>query len=135
MKSLIFLSILLCSTSLFAQYSPGIEEPILEEIPIFGQWWMDTTYFVNDGVQGEGSTPILPTSWTLSEDGSMFIENASQIFASFELTDDHLLVEMLGMIMDYTILELTDNTMRLMNTIYETDTGSLRTLSILRRRE
>lgn len=135
MKNLILLTFLFCTSSLLAQQSQGTETIIIDEAQIMGTWWVDTTYFIDDGVQDEGSTPILPTSWTFSEDGSMLIENSSRMFATYELAEGHILIDMLGTIMDHTILELTNNSLRLTNTVYEFDSGSLRAISILRRRE
>jgi len=119
-----------------AESNESIETPIKEEKPtnlILGQWNMDSSVFINDGVRSTVSAPLLPTTWTFAEDGSYKVENSMAMPGTFSNTNDSLFVILMNVPNAYEILLLNDNKLQLRSTITETETMSMKTDAFLTR--
>ena len=91
----------------------AIEELIDKRDPILGLWHVDTIYFFNNGIRNEGSTPLVLTKWKFLKEGSLVIENTMRMSCTYITEDAKLTIDMYGTPMEYTIIELSNKTMRL----------------------
>lgn len=111
-------------------------EPEVEAEPsdlIIGDWNMDSSVFINTGVRGEISPPLMTTTWAFGNDSSYQVKNSIVMGGTFTKTDDSLFVVLMGVPNEYEILVLNETNMHLRSTIIETDTASMKTDAYLTR--
>lgn len=107
------------------------EEPDL----ILGDWRMDSSAFINDGIKALASPPILPTTWTFKADGFYQVKNSMTMTGTFSRTNDSLFVILMAVPNEYEILLLNETSLYLRSTIVETDETSMKTEAYLTRKE
>jgi hypothetical protein len=112
--------------------TPATEEPETVNL-ILGEWNMDSSVFINDGVRGTVSAPLLPTTWTFSADGTYKVENSMTMPGTFSNTSDSLFIVLMGVPNDYEILLLNNEKLQLRSTIVETVDMSMKTDAFLTR--
>jgi hypothetical protein len=112
--------------------TPGIEEK--EDLNlIVGEWNMDSSVFINDGVRATVSAPLLPTTWTFTEDGDYTVQNSITMAGTFSNTGDSLFVVLMDVPNEYEILLLNNEKLHLRSTIMETADKSMKTDAFLTR--
>jgi hypothetical protein len=101
---------------------------------ILGDWNMDSSVFISNGVRGEVSPPLMPTTWNFGEDGSYLVKNSVSMTGTFSRTDDSLFVVLMAVPNEYEILVLNETNLHLRSTIIETDSASMKTDAYLSRK-
>lgn len=100
---------------------------------IIGDWSMDSSVFINSGVRGEISPPLMTTTWTFGDDSSYQVKNSIVMGGTFTKTVDSLFVVLMGVPNEYEILVLNETNLHLRSTIIETDSASMKTDAYLTR--
>jgi len=135
----VLLSFFICSLLMSCSGAESVTDEttsVAEEKPmdiILGKWSMDSSAFINSGVRTEATPPIMPTTWTFTEDGTYKVENSMTMPGTFSRTDDSLFIVLMGVPNDYEILLLDDTYLQLRSTIFETDSASMKTEAFLTR--
>jgi hypothetical protein len=101
---------------------------------ILGDWNMDSSVFINDGVRGVVSAPLMPTIWNFGEDGSYLVKNSVSMTGTFSRTADSLFVVLMAVPNEYEILVLNETNLHLRSTIIQTDSASMKTDAYLSRK-
>ncbi len=101
---------------------------------ILGDWNMDSSVFINDGIRGVVSAPLMPTIWNFGEDGSYLVKNSVSMTGTFSRTEDSLFVVLMAVPNEYEILVLNETNLHLRSTIIETDSASMKTDAYLSRK-
>jgi hypothetical protein len=101
---------------------------------ILGDWNMDSSVFINDGLRGVVSSPLMPTIWNFGDDGSYLVKNSVSMTGTFSRTDDSLFVVLMAVPNEYEILVLNETNLHLRSTIIETDSASMKTDAYLSRK-
>lgn len=101
---------------------------------ILGDWNMDSSVFINDGVRGVVSAPLMPTTWNFGEDGSYLVKNSVSMPGTYSRTDDSLFVVLMAVPNEYEIIVLNETNLHLRSTIIETDSASMKTDAYLSRK-
>ena len=112
------------------------ETPVVEQKTqdlILGDWNMDSSVFINDGIRGVVSAPLMPTVWNFGEDGSYLVKNSVSMTGTFSRTEDSLFVVLMAVPNEYEILVLNETNLHLRSTIIETDSASMKTDAYLSR--
>lgn len=128
--------------TLFSCQTNNLEEPILsnessddltekKSSVLIGSWQVDSSVFVDNGVEGIFEPPIAPTTWTFAENGDYFVENTMRMSGTFLHDNNQIDVELMGIKTDYQIIELNKKHLITSSTIYENDNGSLITKAYL----
>ncbi|MBI3134850.1 MAG: hypothetical protein HYZ14_09285 [Bacteroidetes bacterium] len=137
MRQLTFLVPLFLTLGCTGTSEPGAAEPAEKAEPttnpILGNWNMDSSVFINDGIRGTVSAPLISTTWTFGEDGSYNVVNSVTMPGTFSNTTDSLFVVLMGVPNDYEILMLTAEKLQLRSTILENDSVSMKTDAYLTR--
>lgn len=105
-----------------------------ETNPMLGLWNMDSSVYINDGIRGTVSAPLIPTTWTFQEDGTYRVENSVVMPGTYSQTADSLFVVLMEVPNSYEIVSLTNTHMHLRSTIVETDSISMKTDAYLTRK-
>lgn len=105
----------------YAQSSSGSEPTIL------GKWKVDWILFINNGERTEGEPPLSETLWNFNKDGNYMVEGMMAISGTYEWKEDRILINTMGMEMEYFIIEHTDDKMVLQSVIAESETLSMKT--------
>lgn len=135
--NLIFLPLIcLCVSCSGSQSETENTEPGQGQKPadmIVGNWQMDSSVYINDGIRGTVSAPLLPTTWTFAEDGKYLVENSLKMHGTFSRTEDSLFVVLMAVPNNYEILILDETHLHLRSTILENDSVSMKTDAYLTR--
>ena len=93
-----------------------------------GEWNVDMVYFINDGVKGDGSAPLVTTTWTFRENGTLSIKTNQEMKGLYSQDDTKLKIFILGSETIYKIVEFSEKSMVIQGTIVETESMSMLTL-------
>ena len=94
-----------------------------------GKWNVEMTYFINNGKKGEGSEPLITTTWMFGENGVYKATTNFDMKGTYTQDGKTLKVNALGLETDYIILEMDKNSMTLQSAIIETESLSMLTVT------
>ena len=101
---------------------------------LIGDWNVDSSVFINDGVRGEASPPIVTTTWTFGENGDYKVVQSIVITGTYKLVDKELIINSMSVENHHEIVEMTADNLVLSSTIIETEESSMKTMVYLTRK-
>ena len=113
-----------------------VPDPVSETTSdlIVGSWNMDSSAYINNGIRETVSEPILPTTWTFDETGDYTVKNSMTMKGSYTRKGDSLFVILLSVPNNYEIVKIDLDHLELRSTIYENESGSMKTDAYLTRK-
>src|SRR3989344_8851751 len=91
---------------------PEVEQEETADIFV-GNWNMDSSVFISNGVRGEVSAPLMPTTWIFEKGGAYTVQNSVQMPGTYNHIGDSLFVVLMGVPNEYEILTINETNLLL----------------------
>ena len=133
-----FAMLSICNCGLLEGSDSVITEVAPQEIPkqesdinplLIGKWQVDSSGFINDGIQKPMSAPLADSFWEFTTDGKLNISGNISFSTDIKIVDNSFVINMMNIDSDYHIKSVTENELVLVSIIVDTKDMKMETIS------
>jgi hypothetical protein len=113
----------------------SLAAPIKAKMPalLIGKWQVDSSGFINDGIQKPMEAPLADSFWEFTKDGKLVISGNVSFTSDCEVVDSAFSVTMMGVENIFRIQSVTEKELVLVSTIMDTKEMKMESISRLKR--